>query len=390
MEPRRAPSHDSGPFDKLRVTSEKLTAASHGDDDPATYERNVENYVGTVRVPVGLAGPLTVHGGAARGTYYVPLATTEAALVASYSRGAQLLTRAGGCTARVLDARMRRAPVFTFADLGETTLVALWVRENFARLRDAAEATSRHAKLLSVEPLVEGNHLFLDCAYATGEAAGQNMVTFATEALCAELLACSPVRPRSFAVESNASGDKKAAGSVLLATRGRRVCADATVPAALLEERLRVTPALLAAYWRTGAVAASLTGTVGMQGMYANALAAFYLATGQDVACVAESAVGITRLDVAPDGALYACVTMPNVIVATVGGGTGLPTQHAAARLLARGDEPLTADALAEIVAAIVLAGEISLVAALCAHEFSSAHHRFARCGANAATAVPA
>jgi hydroxymethylglutaryl-CoA reductase (NADPH) len=124
--------------------------------------------------------------------------------------------------------------------------------------------------------------------------------------------------------------------------------------------------------------------------MYANALAAFYLATGQDVACVAESAVGITRLDVAPDGALYACVTMPNVVVATVGGGTGLPTQRAAARLLARGDEPLTADALAEIVAAITLAGEISLVASLCAHEFSSAHHRFARCGANAAAGVPA
>jgi hydroxymethylglutaryl-CoA reductase (NADPH) len=289
----------------------------------------------------------------------------------------------------VLDARMRRAPVFTFADLRETTLVALWVRENVQRLRAAAEATSRHATLLAAEPIVEGNHLYLDCAYATGEAAGQNMVTFATEALCAELLACSPVRPRSFAVESNASGDKKATSSVLLATRGRRVCADATVPAALLEERLRVTPALLAAYWRTGAVAAALTGTVGMQGMYANALAAFYLATGQDVACVAESAVGITRFDVAPDGALYACVTMPNVIVATVGGGTGLPTQHAAARLLARGDEPLTADALAEIVAAVVLAGEISLVAALCAHEFSSAHHRFARCGANA-TAVPA
>jgi hydroxymethylglutaryl-CoA reductase (NADPH) len=362
---------------------------SRDDDDPATYERNVENFIGTVRVPVGIAGPLTVHGGAARGTYYVPLATTEAALVASYSRGAQLITRAGGCTARVLDARMRRAPVFTFADLRETTTAALWVRENVERLRTVAEATSRYARLLGVTPTIEGNHLYLDCAYATGEAAGQNMVTFATEALCAELLAHAPVRPRSFAVESNASGDKKAAAQSLLGTRGRRVCADTVIPAELLEERLRVTPAMLAAYWRTGAVAAAMTGTIGMQGMYANALAAFYLATGQDVACVAESAVGITRLDVAPDGALYACVTMPNVIVATIGGGTGLPTQRAASRLLSRGDEPPTADALAEIVAAITLAGEISLTASLCAHEFACAHHRFAREGANAA-GVPA
>ena len=350
-------------------------------DDPATYARNVENFVGTVRVPVGLAGPLEIAGGAARGTYYVPLATTEACLVASYSRGAQLITRAGGCAARVLDARMRRTPVFAFADLAEAIVAAAWVRENVERLRGAANATSRHARLLAAEPAIEGNHVFLDCAYATGEAAGQNMVTFATEALCAELLAHAPVRPRSFAVESNASGDKKAAAHALMSTRGRRVSADVTIPAALLEERLRVTPAMLAAYWRTGAVAAAMTGTIGMQGMYANALAAFYLATGQDVACVAESAVGITRLDVTPDGTLYACVTMPNVVVATVGGGTGLPTQRAAARLLACGDEPPTADALAEIVAAITLAGEISLTASLCAHEFSAAHHRFARIG---------
>jgi hydroxymethylglutaryl-CoA reductase (NADPH) len=367
-----------------------LPPADLGCDDPATYERNVENFIGTVRVPVGIAGPLTIHGSAAHGTYYVPLATTEAALVASYSRGAQLLTRAGGCIARVLDARMHRAPVFTYADLREATVAALWVRENTARLRTAAEATSHHARLLEIGTTIEGNHLYLDCAYATGEAAGQNMVTFATDALCADVLTGAPVRPRSFSVESNASGDKKAASHALLSTRGRRVCADVTVPARLLEERLRVTPDALAAYWRTGAVAAAMTGTVGMQGMYANALAAFYLATGQDVACVAESAVGITRLDVAPDGALYASVTMPNVIVATVGGGTGLPTQRAAARLLSRGDDPPTADALAEIVAAVTLAGEISLTASLCAHEFSSAHRRFARDGANACAKVPA
>ena len=367
-----------------------LLPADLGCDDPTTYERNVENFIGTVRVPVGIAGPLTVHGGAAHGTYYVPLATTEAALVASYSRGAQLLTLAGGCVARVLDARMHRAPVFTYADLRETTVAALWVRENAERLRSAAEATSRHARLLEIVATIEGNHLYLDCAYATGEAAGQNMVTFATEALSAEIARNAPVRPRSFTVESNASGDKKAAAHALLSTRGRRVCADVTIPAALLEERLRVTPETLAAYWRTGAVAAAMTGTIGMQGMYANALAAFYLATGQDVACVAESAVGITRLDLAPGGALYACVTMPNVIVATVGGGTGLPTQRAASRLLSRGDDPPTADALAEIVAAITLAGEISLTASLCANEFSGAHRRFARDGANACAKVPA
>ncbi|HEX3468231.1 MAG TPA: hydroxymethylglutaryl-CoA reductase [Candidatus Elarobacter sp.] len=350
-----------------------------GLDDPATYERNVENYAGTVRVPVGLAGPLRIDGGAARGTYDVPLATTEAALVASYSRGAQLISYAGGCVARVLDARMRRAPVLAFDGLEDAMLVAAWIRANIPRLRAAAEATSHHATLLAIEPSIEGNHLYLDCAYATGEAAGQNMVTFATDALCAELVAAAPVRPRSYAVESNASGDKKATARAMLSTRGRRVCAEARIPAALLAERLRVTPGALCAYWQMGAVGATMTGAIGLQGMYANALAAFYLATGQDVACVAESAIGITRFEVARDGALYASVTMPNVVVASIGGGTGLPTQRASARMLARDGESPCADALAEIVAAIVLAGEISLTASLCAHDFSAAHRRFAR-----------
>jgi hydroxymethylglutaryl-CoA reductase (NADPH) len=143
------------------------SAFDTGPDDPSVYERNVENFIGTVRVPIGLAGPLTIDGGAAHGAYYVPLATTEAALVASYSRGAQLITRAGGCTARVLDARMRRAPVFVFDGLRETMLAAAWVRANTAQLRIAAEATSRHAKLLEIETAIEGNHLYLDCAYAT-------------------------------------------------------------------------------------------------------------------------------------------------------------------------------------------------------------------------------
>lgn len=355
------------------------TAGGESADEPATYARNVENFAGTVRVPVGLAGPLRIDGGAARGTYDVPLATTEAALVASYSRGAQLITLAGGCVARVLDARMRRAPVLAFDRLDDAIAVAAWVRANTERLRAAAEATSRHATLLAIEPAIEGNHLYLDCAYATGEAAGQNMVTFATDALCAELIAAAPVRPRSYAVESNASGDKKATGRALLATRGRRVCAETRVPADLLAARLRVTPESLCAYWQMGAVGAAMTGTIGLQGMYANALAAFYLATGQDVACVAESAVGITRFETTRDGALYASVTLPNVVVAGVGGGTGLPTQRAASLALSRDGEPPSADALAEIVTATVLAGEISLCASLCAHEFSSAHRRFAR-----------
>src|ERR1700694_2885607 len=160
-------------LDLVRLTSEERGTLADAQTlaQRERYARNIENFIGTVKVPVGLAGPLRVNGTHAQGDYYIPLATTEAALVASYSRGAQAITRAGGCTARVLDARMLRAPIFTFADLRESTTAALWVRENVARLRAAAEATSRHARLLDVAATIEGNHLYLECAYATGEAA---------------------------------------------------------------------------------------------------------------------------------------------------------------------------------------------------------------------------
>jgi hydroxymethylglutaryl-CoA reductase (NADPH) len=352
--------------------------------DPATdshkdaYRRNVENFVGTVKVPVGLAGPLRVNGLFANGDYYVPLATTEAALVASYSRGSQLLTEAGGCTAVLLNEGVSRAPGFAFRTLVECGRFVLWVTSQLDELKRRAESTTRHGKLTDLRISVEGNHVYLGFEFTTGDASGQNMVTVATEAVCQFIREHSPVRPEYWFVEANMSGDKKCSAQSFLLVRGKKVSAEVVVAPELIARRLRTTPARMVDFGRMSVMGGVLTGTMGTQGHYANGLAALYLACGQDVACVAESAVGVTRFEVTPEGALYASVTLPNVMVGTVGGGTGLPSQRACLEVLGLAGTG-HARALAEVAAAVCLAGELSIVGAICSGEFTRAHAGLAR-----------
>ena len=346
------------------------TAPLHG--------RNVENFIGTMRVPVGIAGPLRVNGTYAQGDFYVPLATTEAALVASYSRGAQIISEAGGCAAIVLHEGVSRAPGFAFDTVGEAGKFVAWAVGALPEMRQVAEATTQHGKLRDMRVNLEGNHVYLIFEYTTGNAAGQNMVTIATQAICEFIAEHAAVKPRYGFVEANHSGDKKASAQSFLGGRGKSVTCECVVPAALVERRLHTTVQMMTRYWSMSAMGGVMSGTIGVQGHYANGLAAAYLACGQDVACVAESAVGVTRFEEREDGALYASVTLPNLVVGTVGGGTGLPTQRACLQLLDL-PEPGSANAFAEVCAALALGGELSIVGALVAGHFTSAHKSRAR-----------
>jgi hydroxymethylglutaryl-CoA reductase (NADPH) len=348
------------------------------EEQATVYERNVENFVGTVKVPVGIAGPLRVNGLFAQGDYYIPLATTEAALVASYSRGAQLIGDAGGCTTLLLNEGVSRAPGFAFRNLRETGEFLIWALERQEAFKEVAESTTRHGKLVNLRVTVEGNHVYLSFEYTTGDAAGQNMVTIATEAVCAYIAEHTPIKPEYFFVEANLSGDKKASAQSFIGVRGKKVTAEVLIPARLVEERLRTTPARMADYWRMSALGGVMSGTMGVHGHYANGLAALYLACGQDVACVSESAVGVTRLELDANGDLYAAVTLPNIIVGTVGGGTGLPSQRASLEILGLAGAG-HASAFAEVCAGVCLAGELSIIGALCAGDFARAHRHFAR-----------
>jgi len=342
------------------------------------FAKNIENIIGTVSLPVGLAGPLRVNGSAAHGDFYVPLATTEAALVASYTRGCQVLSESGGCSTLILSEGVSRAPGFVFANLVEVGGFATWALSQKEAFAEQAHATTRHGKLIDMRLTVEGNHVYVTFEYYTGDAAGQNMVTIATQAICDYIAEHSPVRPKHIFVEANFSGDKKASALSFLTVRGRKVSAECLISAETIAKRLHTDARTLEEYWRMSALGGVLSGTIGVQGHYANGLAALFLATGQDAACVSEAAVGVTRFEAKDDGSLYASVTLPNLIVGTVGGGTGLPGQAACLELMGlRGSGH--ARALAEVAAGLALAGEISIIGALSAGHFTRAHQKLAR-----------
>jgi hydroxymethylglutaryl-CoA reductase (NADPH) len=342
------------------------------------YARNIENFIGTVKVPVGLAGPLRVNGLHAHGDFYVPLATTEAALVASYSRGSQVVTEAGGCSALVLNESVSRWPGFAFETLAEAGLFVAWAAGSMDILKAVARETTRHGELVNMQLTVEGNHVYLGLEFTTGDASGQNMVTIAAEAVCRHIEAHTPVRPQYWFVEANMSGDKKATTHSFMSVRGKKVSAEVVLPADVIERRLHTTAARMLDYWRMSALGGVMTGSIGVHGHYANGLAALFIACGQDAACVAEAAVGVTRFEARPDGSLYAAVTLPNLIVGTVGGGTGLPSQKAALDIMGLSGAG-HARALAEVAAGLALAGELSIIGALTAGHFTRAHQRLAR-----------
>ena len=347
-------------------------------DEATAYERNIEHYIGTVRVPVGLIGPLRVNGLFAHGDYYVPLATTEAALVASYSRGARLLLESGGCTTLVVNEGVIRAPGFAFESNVDAALFVAWITSQLDQCRAVAAETTRHGRLIDLQITLEGNHVYLGFEFSTGDAAGQNMVTIATDAICRFITAHTPIVPRYHFVEANLSGDKKATSSSFMSVRGRKVTAEVRLSRETIEKRLHTTATTLLDYWRMSALGGVMSGSIGVQGHYANGLTALFIACGQDAACVAEAAVGVTRFEPIDDGGIYASVTLPNLIVGTVGGGTGLPTQRACLEIMGLAGDG-GARPFAEVAAAVALAGELSITGALAAGHFTRAHQQLAR-----------
>lgn len=342
------------------------------------YQGNIENAIGLMKLPLGLAGPLRINGTAAKGDYCIPLATTEAALVASYHRGCRLLTEAGGCSAMVLYESLNRAPAFVFRTAAEACRFTVWSMESFEAFQTIADATTSHGKMMDVGVTVEGNHVYLNFEFTTGDASGQNMVTIASQAVCDYILEHTPVAPQRHYVESNLSGDKKASTKAYTTTRGKKVTAEALLSAELVKKHLHTTPRAMEQYWQMSAIGGVLSGTLGIHGHFANGLTALYLATGQDAACVAESATGVTRFEVTEEGDLYTTVTLPGIMVGTVGGGTKLPTQNACLELMGLAGTG-KARALAEVCAGLLLAGELSIIGALSAGHFARAHRKLAR-----------
>lgn len=359
------------------ISTDKLTASGKLTDAEA-LKGNIENFIGMAQVPVGLAGPLLVNGSEANGDFFVPLATTEGALVASYNRGMKACRLSGGITSVCLIEGVQRSPFFKFDNLGTVGLFVRWVYQHMEEFVKVVAEASRFAKLSDLKANIEGNSVILTFEYLTGDAAGQNMVTICTDKICKYILANFEVTPLEWYIESNYAGDKKATTLSFVNVRGKKVTSEIVLPRKIVEGVLKTTPEKISKYWQSSTLGVIQSGAIGAQGHVANGLTALFIACGQDVACISESSIGLTRMETNAAGDLYVSVTLPSLIVGTIGGGTALPTQKECLEMLGCSGVG-KARKFAEICCAVALAGELSIASAMSADHFTNAHQKLGR-----------
>lgn len=365
---------------RRRAWTEKKTGVSLGHIGGAPWDTelmrgNIENPIGVAQVPVGVAGPVLIHGQQANGLFYVPMATTEGALIRSYERGMVALTKAGGVQTAVLADENQTAPTFFFRDVATAAAFPAWIEARFAEISEQVSGTSRHGQLARLQCYQTGRQVLVNLGFRTGDAQGMNMIVRATEAVCRWVAANYPIA--SYFLFSGLCSEKRASGFLMTRGKGKRVIAGALLPHSVLRLYLHTTADDLFRVWQSTVIGHLTAGAIGYNAHAANGLAAIFIATGQDVANVVNSACVVTSFEPHPDG-LYVSTTLPALSVATVGGGTGLPTQREALQMI---DCFGTGKAvkLAEIVAAAVLGGEISMGAAIASQEFVGAHERYGR-----------
>ena len=344
---------------------------------------NCENLIGAAHVPIGVVGPLPVHGDRVNESLYVPLATTEGALIASVNRGCAALRQAGGATVHVEDVGLTRAPVFRTSGIRASKRFVQWLENHEDEIRTRVEATSRYLSLLDLRPFTVGTTVFVRFRFSTGDAMGMNMATLACDKVIQDLIV--PETGVEFvSLSGNYCVDKKPAAINAQEGRGKRIYAEAELDAHDVEEGLKTTAAdLIETQYRKNLLGSSAAGSMSMNAHYANMVAAFFVATGQDIAQVVEGALGTTCIEPRGDNGIYVSIYMPDVPLGAVGGGTGLQTQQDVLSLLGVELDPNEPGAavmrLAEILGATVLAGELSLMGALSSHHLARAHHQLGR-----------
>ncbi|MFT5311748.1 MAG: hydroxymethylglutaryl-CoA reductase (NADPH) [Paraglaciecola sp.] len=358
-------------------TGIELEHTGHYSIDPAMLPGNIESFIGVVQMPVGIAGPIQVNGESAQGLFYVPLATTEGTLVASYSRGMRVVNECGGVKTTVVEQFMQRAPAFIFADAREARSFGQWVIDHYDHIKTVAESTTRIGQLKHIQQWSVSRIRYLRFNYTTGDAAGQNMVGKATFAACEWICAHYP-GDCEYLLSGNMDTDKKHSQLNMLHSRGKRVIAEIVLKKDVMKKMMKIDTKMLANATQLANTGALMAGASYNGPHSANGIASMFIATGQDEANVVESHAGLLSHELLDNGDFYLSITLPSLIVATYGGGTGLPTQKECLGLMGCYGHG-KANKLAEIVAATVLAGDISLACAVIGGHWVSSHDRFGR-----------
>ena len=360
-----------------RETGVAIPHIAHSSIDHQSLIGNIENPIGVTQMPLGLAGPILIDGEHAKGHFYVPMATTEGTLVASYSRGMRVLSACGGAKTTIIERYMQRAPVFHFDNAREAREFGIWLRANFEGIKKAAESTTSVGKLSHIEEYGVSKMWYTRFNFTTGDAAGQNMCGKAAQAACIWIKQNYPGKMR-FTLSGAIDTDKKHSHINTLHSRGARVVVEATLNRDTLKQITRADTRDLYRARQVSMVGGVLAGTTNNGVHSANGIAATFIATGQDEANVAESQAGITYVELLDNGDLYWSLTMPSLIVATYGGGTGLATQRECLEMMGCYGTGKVGK-LIEIIAGTVLAGEISLSAAVVANEWVESHDKHGR-----------
>lgn len=340
---------------------------------PDAARGNIENFIGVAQVPLGVVGPLRIHGQAAEGDFYVPFATTEGAMVLTYQRGAVAVTRAGGARTRIVKDENHLDPVFVVRGLEEAEKLVAWIDGHREELRGVVRQATGHGELIEIVPFIIGRRVTLKIGFSTRDAMGANMIAIASERICKFI--AGHVAHETYLLRSNLSSEKKASSVNLLFGYGKTVLCEAIIPRKVVTRHLNSSPEAISSAWHSWALGSFQAGMLGINAHLANGAAAVFMACGQDVAHVANASVGITMFEMTGEGDLYVGVRLPNLIVGTVGGGTALGTQRECLEMIGcygRG----RSGKFAEVVAATLLAGEVGICAGITTDEFLDPHKR--------------
>lgn len=340
-------------------------------DEKQIINHNCENLIGVSQIPLGVAGPIIVNGK----KHYLPLATTEGALVASINRGCKVIRETGGANVYVENVGVTRGPVFKTQNLKESFDFVNWINKNIKEIKKQVKSTSRHLVLKKIENQIIGKNVFLRFVYDSKEAMGMNMATIATSKV-AEHLKFKYKKAKLVALSGNFCVDKKPSWLNFVKGRGKKIWADITIDKKIIYEILHVFPEKIAEVnMRKNLLGSAASGSLGYNSHFANIVSAIFLATGQDAAHVVEASLGITSAEVEENGSLYLSIYMPDVLCGIVGGGTKLETQKEALEIM----QVKNSEEFAEVLGGAVLAGELSLLASLGEGSLANAHEKFGR-----------
>jgi hydroxymethylglutaryl-CoA reductase (NADPH) len=339
--------------------------------DIEIFKGLIENFVGYVKIPLGIAGPLKVNGEFAQGFFFVPFATTQSTLIRSYDRGMFILTKSGGANVSILKDEIHITPVFWTENLLQAKKFIIWIERNFDKIKREAEKTTKHGKLLKIKPWIIGRKVFLSFYYSTMDAMGLNIIVIATDSACKYISKKTGIK--KYYLRSNLSSDKKVSFLNFIEGYGKDIVVETKIPKEIIQDYFNVTPQEIYDFWHSAVLGSIQAGMVGINAHFANGLAAIFTACGQDVASIINAYVGIGECEITPEGDLYTSLRVPCLPIGTVGGATFLPWQRECLKILGCEGEG-KAKKFAEIIGATLLSGEISIIGSFASKKFAEAH----------------